>query len=86
MLLKVNIRSRSRVLSPRNNFRNDTYFVSDSYLATGEGTTEKIFRVPDRNRTQDLCNDEPTTSILTRNPEKLSQATITYVINGPIYA
>lgn len=86
MFSKVNSRSRSRVLSPCNNFRNDTYFVSDSYLAAGEGTSEKIFRVPDRNRTQDFRNDEPTTSILTRNSEKLSQATITYVINGRIYA
>ena len=30
--------------------------VSDDCLALGEGITEKIFRVPGRNRTHDLSN------------------------------
>ena len=30
--------------------------VNDGYLATGEGATEEIFRVPGRNRIRDLRN------------------------------
>ena len=30
--------------------------VNDGCVATGEGTSETIFRVPDRNRTYDLRN------------------------------
>ena len=29
---------------------------NDAYLKMAKGNTEKIFRVPSRNRTHDLCN------------------------------